>query len=272
MDGNGVRYVELPIDARLAPYVRLVWSLEADRAAAFGAAERIFPDGIFEVIFHYGTPFDMRFDGEPFKAHPTIAVVSQGQRFVEIRPSGPSGFISVRFQPWGFYHFLGLPLVEFADRLTPADAMWGQEVRMLRDELHTTQSMPHRSRLIQDFLVAKLRRHGKESVEGLVRGVWSRRERSRIGPLCRELGVTERRLERTFAAALGVTPKQFIRLTRFLRACRLIRHGHQPTLAQAAHEAGYYDQAHCIAEFRAFAGMTPRALAAAEKVAFLEID
>jgi len=272
MDGSGVRYAELPIDVALTPYVRLIWSLETDGAAAFGAPERIVPDGVFEVIFHYGTPFEMRFDGEPFKRQPKIAVVSQTQRFVEIRPFGPSGFISVRFQPWGMYHFVGVPLNEFADRLTPAEAMWGQEARILTEQLRTTESMSRRSKLVQDFLLAKLRCHAKEPVETLVRAVWSRQERSRIGTLCRELGVSERRLERTFATALGVTPKQFVRLARFLRACRLIRQGHQSTLAEAAHEAGYYDQAHCIAEFRAFAGMTPRALVAAEKVAFLEID
>ena len=40
---------------------------------------------------------------------------------------------------------------------------------------------------------------------------------------------------------------------------------------EAALRAGYYDQAHCIADFNAFAGMTPREFVAAEKTAFFDI-
>jgi len=36
-------------------------------------------------------------------------------------------------------------------------------------------------------------------------------------------------------------------------------------------ERGYYDQAHCIADFQAFAGMTPRDFVTAEKTAFCDI-
>lgn len=113
----GIQYRELPIDPALQPYVRLIWTLEVEGIAAFGAPERILPDGGVEVIFHYGKPFDMRYAGEAFSRQPTASVVSQTRRYVEIRPSGPSGFMSVRFHRWGARHFIDVPLNELADRL-----------------------------------------------------------------------------------------------------------------------------------------------------------
>lgn len=266
------RYSEIPVDPCLAPFVRLIWTLETSGPVAFGPPERILPDGVVEVIFHYGTPFDMRFRDENFTGQPASFLVSQTGRFLDLRPAGRSGFIAVRFQPWGAYHFFSVPVAEFVDRMIPAEGVWGQDARILEERVHAARDIDERSTLVQRFLLDQLRRYHKEPVERLVRAIWSRRGRMRVASLCREIGVTQRGLERTFSRALGVSPKQFARLTRFLCACRLLRNGKWTTLAEVAHAAGYYDQAHCIADFKAFSGMTPRAFCQASKVAVLDVD
>ena len=75
-----------------------------------------------------------------------------------------------------------------------------------------------------------------------------------------DLGVSERHLRRVFRDAVGVSPKAFARLTRFRHAVRAARERTPASWASIAAAAGYYDQAHLIAEFRAIAGVTPRAL------------
>jgi AraC-like DNA-binding protein len=63
-----------------------------------------------------------------------------------------------------------------------------------------------------------------------------------------------------FRDTVGVSPKAFARLARFRRALRAARDNAPASWASIAASAGYYDQAHLIAEFRAIAGVTPRAL------------
>ena len=75
-----------------------------------------------------------------------------------------------------------------------------------------------------------------------------------------DLGVSERHLRRVFRETVGVSPKAFAKLTRFHRALRAARESAHASWASIAAAAGYYDQAHLIAEFRAIAGVTPRAL------------
>ena len=94
---------------------------------------------------------------------------------------------------------------------------------------------------------------------------------TRVPELCRELGLGERSCQRIFAATLGMPPKSFARLTRFLHACSQLQRGHWTHLTHLAHDCGYYDQAHFIADCRAFSGMTPSHLAAARGFSFLEI-
>lgn len=57
-----------------------------------------------------------------------------------------------------------------------------------------------------------------------------------------------------------MSPKRFASLTRFHRALRAAHEDRGASWASIAAAAGYYDQAHLIAEFRVIAGATPQAL------------
>ena len=267
-----MRSVELMPCQPLRPYVRLIWLLELDDPDEFGPPERITPDGLVELIFHYRTPFACRYAGEELVPQPRTVAVSQTRRFVEIQPRGPAGLISVRFQPWGAFQFFRPPVSELADQQVAAEHLWGPDVLELEERLCAAAGDRDRIALVEDFLLARLRRHHKAGVEPLVRAVWNRRGRIAVTELCRDLGVGERRLQRTFAAALGTTPKRFARLCRFLHACSLLRNRIEPTLADVGLACGYYDQSHFTGEFKAFSGMTPRAFFEAAEVSFLEID
>jgi hypothetical protein len=56
--------------------------------------------------------------------------------------------------------------------------------------------------------------------------------------------------------AVGLTPKRFLRTTRFQRALALLREGYPPV--DVAARCGYADQPHLAREFRAFAGVPAR--------------
>jgi AraC-like DNA-binding protein len=75
-----------------------------------------------------------------------------------------------------------------------------------------------------------------------------------------DLGVSERHLRRVFRETVGVSPKAFAKLMRFDCALRAAHEDSHASWASIAAAAGYYDQEQFIAEFRAIAGVTPRAL------------
>ena len=265
-------YHEILPSPRLAPYVQLVWCLELDDPTEFGPPERIAPDGILELVVHYRQPFVLRYGDGAFRAQPRSSVVSQTRRSIEIEPTGRTGLISVRFRPWGAHRFLRCPVRELADRQVAAEDVWGTAVHDLEERLQGTAGVRNRVAEVEAFLLERLRLDGTPDVEPLVRTVWRHRGRVGMAQLAREVGSSERTLQRRFTAALGMTPKGYARLTRFLHACAVLRRGADGGLAHVGQECGYYDQAHFIADFRAFAGMTPGQFAAAAGMSFLELE
>jgi AraC-like DNA-binding protein len=86
------------------------------------------------------------------------------------------------------------------------------------------------------------------------------------------VGLTERSVQRSFAAALGTPPKSFARLARFLHACAVLREGSWSSLVQVPHDSGYYDQPHFIGDFKALSGMTPGTFSTSHNFSFLELE
>jgi AraC-like DNA-binding protein len=265
-----MKSLELLPDPRLRPFVQLIWCFELDATAPAGPAERIAPDGVVELVFHYRDPMAMWFAGEEPAIQPRSSAVTLTRRFAEISPNGATGFLSVRFRPWGANHFLALPVSELADRLVPAEELWGAATRELEERLAAASDTTSRVALVEEFLLARLQSRHRAPVEPLVRAVWRRRGDLRVAELCAELGLTERAVERIFATAVGMPPRSFIRLTRFLHACSKLRSGDWSSLTRLAQDCGYYDQAHFIADVRAFSGMAPRELVTAPVFSFLE--
>jgi AraC-like DNA-binding protein len=72
------------------------------------------------------------------------------------------------------------------------------------------------------------------------------------------VGLSERQLERLFQDRFGLAPKRYASILRMRRAIRAASNG--LSLADAALEAGYVDQAHFNRDVRILAGATPGAL------------
>jgi AraC-like DNA-binding protein len=85
--------------------------------------------------------------------------------------------------------------------------------------------------------------------------------------------VSARNLRRAFHDVVGLGPKAFARIMRFQRALHAARQGSDIDWSDIARNAGYYDQSHLIADFRAFAGTTPHAMQRPEFVSgLLNVD
>jgi AraC-like DNA-binding protein len=93
-------------------------------------------------------------------------------------------------------------------------------------------------------------------VQHAVRRLFAARAPS-IAELARELGQSRQQLARSFRRTLGISPKELGRVARLQRAIDQLQQQPATTLAAAALDLGYYDQAHMARDFRLLAGITP---------------
>lgn len=172
---------------------------------------------------------------------------------------GPHLTIQIILKPHGLRSLLGLDARQLRNGVLPLSKLAGAPSQRNLLAAPTPQA---KADLLLLFLMAKAERSTSRDplVEQALRLAEQQIRDLRLPNLLRDLGVSERQLERRFAATVGVSPKTYIRILRFNEALRLMKTHRYPTLASIAHELNFADQSHFIRDLKAFSGVTPKGL------------
>ena len=259
-----MQYREFPPSPALEPHIHCYWLLE-DPAPLPCPAQPVYPDGSPEIVYHFGAPFS-RTTASGSAVQPRGLLIGQMLEAAHLAPTGPAGVFGIRFKPAGLAAFVNVPMDEFANRITPLDAVARPLDALLSDVVPGTLPWARKVAMIEERLRTILRPPGPAiaaAAQYIITSLAGQPALS-IDALSVTFGLSARQFRRRFAAETGIGPKTFARIARFQRALRSL--GRAPLagvarapLAGVAIDAGYYDQPHMIADFREFAGVTPRA-------------
>jgi AraC-like DNA-binding protein len=174
--------------------------------------------------------------------------------------TGVARAVIVELRPGWASSMLGVAASALVDRHVALDELWGRPGAELRDELLAMRDASEIVDRLARALASRLERAGGSASARLARRAVQLLERGedRVEEVAARLGVTARHLRRVFVESVGVGPKDFIRNVRLQRA---VRSAGAADWGRVAADAGYYDQAHLIADFRDLVGLTPSAYA-----------
>jgi AraC-like DNA-binding protein len=263
-------YREIQPHAELAPFVRTLWTIDAaDCGDPRDRVEEIHPDGCVEWILQFGDPFYSLIDGELVRqgTHLIAGPSSTTGRFAR---GATTAALGVRFAP-GAGRLLGLPsLASLRDSVVDAADVVGREWLAVPDEL-ARHAPRERARRVEVLLLERIQdMRARAYAAPIVFAAEAIGAGRRVSEVAREIGLSERSLERRFESEVGGAPAHLRGVARFQRAIGLLA---DPSLrlAAVAQRAGYSDEAHLCREFRRHAGRTPadfRRSAAAMTLAF----
>jgi len=188
-----------------------------------------------------------------------VAVAGPRTRALFKHATGVSRAVIVQFKPGWSASLLGVAANALTDRIVLLEEIWGGSGIDLCRDLLAARSLPEiLDRLSRAIAVrawqtfepasARLARRAVRLLEG---------DEVRVESVAKRLGVTARHLRRAFTESVGVGPKDFARTVRLQRAVRRARTSND--WVRIAADAGYYDQAHLIGDFRQLVGLTPGA-------------
>ena len=251
-------YTEYAITAELKPFVKSIWSMENEPGEVPTFSMRILPDSCVEMVIHYKTPLITTFSNGLHNDQPKSFVVAQMKSFIELMPHGPYGFISIRFSAQGAYHFFGIPLKEIVNGVVSLEHVWKDVAKEIENNIAEARSGAERSSFVQNYLALQLRRNGEydQAVDFSLTELYLSKGQISIEELAFRTGLSNRQLIRKFDQKVGMSPKEFSRIVRFMNAAHLLRDG-KNSIYDNSYLCGYYDHAHFFHDFKKFSGLTP---------------
>jgi AraC-like DNA-binding protein len=237
--GSGMTaYREYRPHAALSPYVACYWSI----TSATPLINRVLPDGCMDIV-----------------VSDTIEVVGAMRQAILVPIDNHTVTVGVRFKAGGGAAFFRLPLHELTDESLDLGTFWGRCAHELAEQVNEVDSIALKIARVELFLLRRLDLPASfnPTLQSAIALVKQTNGSISVASLRTQIALSERQLERGFLQYTGLTPRQFMRLTRF---CMVVKLLHQPmlSLTDVAYRAGYYDQAHFIHDFKALAGLTPR--------------
>ncbi|MCW5807851.1 MAG: helix-turn-helix transcriptional regulator [Deltaproteobacteria bacterium] len=227
--------------------------------------KRVFPNGCIELIVNLAQPYRLLEGGGPaLLRHVFVGGMQTGPMLLE-QPAHQA-CVAARLTVRGARLLFGRPLSEVTDLHVDLDDLLGAAARELAERCAEAATAPARLQLLAAWLRARMRGDRAGRDDPAISWAVARLERSAgttaIAALQRDTQRGKAALAAAFRDHVGVTPKVFARILRLRRVLGLLQ-GDRGGLAEVALAAGFYDQAHMNAEFRALAGMTPRQFLAA---------
>lgn len=156
------------------------------------------------------------------------------------------------------YRLLGVPAVEFTDRIIPFHDIWPSESHQLLEKIAEASTMFERANTLNSFF--EQFSYGRNSSHPLVSSatdsLYTSPEIS-IRQLAKNHGVSRRQLSRLFSQHVGLTPKTLGRIFRLKRAKNILQFKSDICLSDLSCQLGFYDQPHFNNEFKRFYGAPP---------------
>ncbi|AXY73478.1 AraC family transcriptional regulator [Paraflavitalea soli] len=233
----------------LAAYIDSFWSIAG--AGTELHTERIFPDGSPGMVLNLGekcTTDNGLVTMQPGSTYLVGAMTSYKETYLNEKHH----LMGVCFKPGAFS--------QFYDHLSLA-AITEQTVELEKTLAPDTSKMQELSFAELNTFFIKRFKAPDSNLSTIAQSVKTIKGQITVDALAKQHHTTPRQLERSFHKHIGITPKEFINITRFQQAFSEITHNKKhKSLFNIAIEHGYYDHAHLTNDVKRYTGLPPSAL------------
>ena len=243
----------------LRPYIENYWSVDHEPGEDVDLRVEVFVDARADLIFNFDAPYRREVIGGASDVLSDSNLDAQRLVPIRILQHGPVRIVGVRFHLGGLAPFTRGRLDIWSGQTPAPELVFGDGSLELETALRSASGIESSAQLLDEFFLERLQLDdAQETFERTLASLVARHGRTPVSELAAVAGSSPRQVERIFARGLGFPPKTVGRVLRFQHALRRLMADPGVSLGEVAADAGFYDQAHFIRDFRVFSGGVPR--------------
>lgn len=249
----------------LQPYVKLICTMDCEDDVDTTHI-RVLPDTCVELFVNY-TSTPVAIIGN--ELYQRSIVTFRMSRHADVQLRKGAGCMAICFYPGMAYRFFQLPMHVLADQTLALAELWQDIATEIEDKLAHAGDHQTRAVIVQQYLLQQLTQHEYDQQLGYcLKLIQQSAAYLPVSELTNSLGIGQRHLSRKFQQLVGLSPKVYLRMYRFIRSLDQLKKYPLLSLTEVAYQSGYYDQAHFIRDYKTFTGHTPGQVAQAPHILY----
>lgn len=163
----------------------------------------------------------------------------------------------VRFNPYAFYDIFNLPTHFFRNKCVASLADINFDPFVL-NKIYSEKQNSNRIRQIESYIEQIAFASKRNALfDSAMEYISTMKGQTTVSHVAHQIGVNYKWLERSFLNCLGISPKAYILLQRFIFAYINFTDNKEKDLTEVALASGFYDYNHFLKEFKSYTGKTP---------------
>lgn len=216
----------------------------------------VYPDACMDILFNFGSYIETRGDDRNELSKNSAFIIGNMFTPIQSRAVGETDLFGIRFRAAGMGRIVRVPLAEFNDASLALNSVY--RVAPEAGQLQPL-NMQERVNMLDRWLLkhVTLSNNKPEAWEYCLDNIVTREGNINVYDLTREVGISQKQMERKFIEKVGPTPKQFAQLLRFRKLREHLAKRKDSSLMNIAFDFDFTDHAHLTKFFKKFAGITP---------------
>lgn len=249
----------------LRPYIKLICTMDCDGDTDTNHI-RVLPDTCVELFVNYtSTPVAIISD----ELHKRSIISFRMSRPMDVQMRKGAGCLAICFYPGMAYKFFQVPMHTLTDTTAPLSDIWNDLTEEIEDELACACNNETRVCIVQNYLLQQLASAKNDlQVAYCLQQVQLSGGLMSVSKLTNDAGISQRHLSRKFQQCIGLSPKEYLRVYRFIQSLHYIKKYPVLSLTEIAYKSGYYDQAHFNRDYKTYTGYAPGELTHAQHVLY----
>ncbi|MBL7747565.1 MAG: AraC family transcriptional regulator [Chitinophagaceae bacterium] len=241
-----VTYYEFLPAPQLQSVIYCYWELKTTQPLTDNFNYKVVADGCIDIFFELSNP------EENF-------VMGFCKKYTEFPLGNTFHYVGVRFLPTMFPQLFSSDAAALSNRYERLNIVVPETASFIADNFSSLHGTEQIKDLFDNYFLALIAKKKFDGDNRLYDAIYIILKNFGVLNIETDLntGISPRQLRRLFEFYIGDTPKTFAKVVRFQNILRAKPSSQSLRQNKLFFDAGYYDQAHFIKEFKNFYGITP---------------
>lgn len=168
----------------------------------------------------------------------------------------------IAFLPGALFRLTGIPASNFTNQYLDAQDVFSHDVRFVHEQLQECTSYCEMIAIVNTFITDLVNRNCKDFhlLDGTSKYMLQARHQISLDWMAKESCLSTKQFKRKFYERVGINPKTFTRLIRFIKTYNFKNKFPERNWSNIADNFGYCDYQHLVKDYKEFSGLKPNEL------------